>query len=810
MGGQCHFLFGGLLAYRELGHLITKLGVLFAKTRERRNQGVGLFGKQLQISIHAANGIKPSERRIITAMNWRRLLGIGLMGVLGAGAAMGQGLLQKAQPSAPQSVSASPKLGLVRAGELQAALLAEKTAVMPGESIMLGLRLLHDPHWHTYWRNPGDSGLATSLQWQMPAGWRAGDIQWPTPRRLPVGPLANFGYEGDVLLSVPVSVPKNAVPGESVLISARASWLVCKDVCIPGEALLGIRLRVSSDAAEIRPSADAQRFEQARLSLPVAETQRKVVAYLTEKTLVLAWLAPGDTETPGYFFPYTEALIAPSASQSLARTSGGWRLDIPLGESPKTAIDEIRKSKKIAGLWASANERSREWSAPLQGGSPPTAVSVISAGKTAQQESSRVRERAFEPAGFALAVGGALLGGLILNLMPCVFPVIGLKVLSFAQTAHSRREATGHAWLFALGVVTSFLVLAGVLIGLRAVGEAVGWGFQLQSPAVVLALALLFVAIAVNLLGGFEFGLMATRLGNLQFATRTSSGFSAFASGVLAVVVASPCTAPFMGSAIGFATTAGVAQTLMVFAAVGVGMALPYVLLSAWPALLARLPRPGPWMVRFKQALAFPMLLAGGWLLWVLAQLQGAGVVLSSLVAAIALAFMLWIYGAYIQTGLARIGAWVLMLIGAITLVMSVTDSITATRDSPATSAGTAVATPAAGEKLLWQEWSPGLPERLQAQGKTVFVDFTAAWCISCQANKIRVLQSQTVIKAFESAGVVTLRADWTRRDEQISAELNRHGRSGVPLYLVYPKSRGAPKILSEWLTEREVLGAIR
>ncbi len=740
------------------------------------------------------------------------VLAIGSSLSTGLPAAHAQGLLEKAKQA---SAAQQAQLGMVRAGELQAGLVAQTTAARPGETITLGLRLIHDPHWHTYWRNPGDSGLPTQLEWELPSGWKAGPIQWPTPKRMAIGPLANYGYEGDIILPVAVQVPRNAQAGTEVTLKARASWLVCKDVCIPGEAYLAIQIPVVKNADQVQPSPLAQQFSQVLQSIPAADASRTVSAHLIDKYLVLTWAEPQGQTPAGYFFPYLEGLIGPAAAQKLSRTDTGVRLDIPLGEASSAALAEARKLGRVEGIWVAPGATGVEWRASVSTQEPAQAVGLITAGLTAAQEQSAKSAATRDLSALWLAMAGAFLGGMILNLMPCVFPVIGLKVLSFAQSAHSRAAAMQQAAVFSAGVVISFLALAGLLIGLRAAGEAVGWGFQLQSPWVVLSLALLFVAIAVNLFGVYEFGLLGTRVANLQFVDKAASGSGAlgsFFSGVLAVVVASPCTAPFMGSAIGFAATAGTLQTLAVFFALGLGMALPYLLLAAWPALLSALPRPGPWMVRFKQAMAFPMLAAAAWLFWVLASLQSADVVMTALVAAVALALALWIYGSLIQTGQAGLLSW-LSLLGA--LVLLVYASMQATRPVAVAplaqpSTASAVSGTVSDTSIAWQAWSPGLPERLQSQGKTVFVDFTATWCISCQANKVRVLQTSIIANAFKQVDVQAVRADWTRRDDDIAKELARHGRNGVPLYLVYSKNGGPPKILSEWLTEREVLEAIR
>ncbi len=727
-----------------------------------------------------------------------------------------QGLIEKAQ-SLPQS--AAPREGLVRAGELQAGLIAEKTAIAPGQTLTVGLRLIHDPHWHTYWRNPGDSGLPTQLEWQLPPGWKAGAIQWPTPKRIAVGPLANFGFEGDVVLPVELTAPAS-VAGSEVRIVAKASWLVCKDVCIPGDAVLALRLPVAQDVKSIALSADAPRFAAARERIPQKDSARTVKAFVDQKTLVMTWVGT-SAEASGFFYPYAEGLIAPAAAQRMSRTAEGWRLDIPLGESPTAALEQLRKQQVVEGVWASPGQSAVIWRAALASGAAPSPTELVSAGITATQAAPVSAPAAAWDAALWAAIGGALLGGMILNLMPCVFPVIGLKVLSFAQSAHSRSGALQQALMFSLGVVLSFVALAVLLLVLRSAGEAIGWGFQLQSPWVVLSLMLLFVFIAVNLFGVFELGLLGVKAANLEFAHRASSlsgSIGAFASGVLAVVVASPCTAPFMGSAIGFTASASVAQTLLVFAALGVGMSLPYLVLASWPGLLVRLPRPGPWMVRFKQLMAFPMLMAAAWLAWVLASLQGSDVVLSALLAAIALAMLLWCYGD-MQHGRAGPGSWVVAALALVVVIWAMSRAADPARmalDSSTTRVtnGGLSAEPAqardSANAITWQPWAPGRAEQLSAQGHTVFVDFTATWCISCQANKVRVLQSDAIAQGFAASRVTALRADWTRRDPEIAAELARFGRNGVPLYLVYPKAGGPVKVLSEWLTEREVLDAIR
>ncbi len=402
-----------------------------------------------------------------------------------------------------------------------------------------------------------------------------------------------------------------------------------------------------------------------------------------------------------------------------------------------------------------------------------------------------------------------MLGGAILNLMPCVFPVIGLKVLGFAEAAADERGAARAmrigAAAFAAGVLVSFWLLAGLMLGLRAAGESVGWGFQLQSPGFVAAMALLFVAVGLNFSGVFEFGVALTRLGGVGGA----SPWGAFGAGVLAVLVATPCTAPFMGSALGFTLSQPPAWTMAVFTAIGLGMALPYVLLGAFPAWVRRLPRPGRWMQTLRQVLAFPMYATAAWLAWVLVQQAGADALLRLLLAAVVLAAAAWAWGLWANGAPRRLGLASVALgaaaVSVAALLAPVLDAV------PGAGAAAGSPAPAArGAGLAWEPWSDARVEAALGEGRPVFVDFTAAWCVSCQANKKLVLERDAVVEAMRARGVVTLRADWTQRDPAITAALARHGRNGVPLYLVFRPGARDPAVLPELLTVATVVDALR
>ena len=688
--------------------------------------------------------------------------------------------------------SEAPQQGAVRIDAVVAELVSAQTAVVAGRPARLGLRLRHDSHWHTYWENPGDSGLPTRISWKLSSGaaLTASEIRWPTPDRLAVGPLASFGYEGDLLLMQTVEIPADTKPGESIDLIAQAEWLVCREVCIPGQASLLLRLPVVPPTESIQASADLPLFEAAERRLPRPDQAGQGFAFEADR-LVLWGL--GDARgMMGLLFPRTEGLIQPAAAQLLSSTATGWRLDVPLADSAKRLIPGLRDGKTLEAVWRpDGAAQGLFWTLSLD--APPTPTAVIRSSPTAAEAGG-----GSSGIGVWLAIGMAFVGGLILNLMPCVFPVLGLKLLAFGQRAHSAVEARLHALLFATGVIISMLLLASLLLLLRAAGESIGWGFQLQNPWVVSGLGLLFVVIGLNLTGLFEVGTSLTRAGSLD---RREGKLGALSSGALAVVVASPCTAPFMGSALGYAITASVWESMLVFAALGAGLAAPYVLLVAIPSAQRLLPRPGAWMETFRQALSFPMFATAAWLTWVLSQQNGATASFMLLLAMIALAIAGWSWGRSQRRGRLLRTDSALVILSLLTSI----GLVQAGSQSSMQQDQRVLAAPAAS----WGPWAAGLAEQLQAQGKVVFVDFTAAWCISCQANKARVLTVDPVASRLAQPAVATLTADWTRQDPAITAELERHGRSGVPMYLVYPRGVGQPLLLGEWLTDAEVMDAL-
>ena len=650
-----------------------------------------------------------------------------------------------------------------------------------GKPLWLGLKIDHQPHWHTYWKNPGDSGLPTTLAWQLPAGATAGDIVWPTPLRLPIGPLMNFGYEGTLLLPVAVTLPAGW-QSDALDIKLRADWLVCKDVCIPEGGDFALSLPTQAATA-----GHAALFDAARAAAPLVVATAQATATVERGALVLrvAGLPAALQGKELRFFPETPGLIANAAHQQATWQGADWSARVPLDphrtDAPP-AIPAVLAFDRSPGVqlqvavttpWPSATPATAATLPPLAATPPPAA-----------------------DMGLALSLLLALLGGTLLNLMPCVFPVLSLKVMGFARHAHDRRGLVTGGLAYTAGVVLSFVALAALLLALRAGGEQLGWGFQLQQPAVVAALAALFTLIGLNLAGVFEF---ASVLPSSWAAARARHPVVDSAlTGVLAVAVASPCTAPFMGASLGAAMTMPAAQGLAVFAALGLGMALPYLAASAWPGLARLLPRPGVWMAHFKVLMAFPMFATVVWLVWVLGQQAGIDGAAALLGLLLALAFTAWALGSPALGRRARngFGAAALLL-----MAVALFWAVPVLRHEAVAQANDAAAD--------WQPWSPERVAQAQAAGQPVFVDFTAAWCVTCQFNKRTTLADAQVMADFAAAKVLLLRADWTRRDADISAELSRFGRSGVPVYALYAPGAAGPVLLSEILSVDEVRRAI-
>ncbi len=680
----------------------------------------------------------------------------------------------------------------VRTEHVEAELLAERAAAAPGQPAMVALRLRMDEHWHTYWRNPGDSGLPTKIRWQLPEGWTAGPILWPHPEAQRVGPLMNYGYSGEVLLLVELTPPAGARPGP-VPVKADASWLVCNDICIPEKAALALDFAVAGSPGE-PVAANAARFSAARLRLPAAAPEGwKVESALSGNRLTLRLAPPAGAVAPAQvaWFPLRENFVDHPAPQVLQRDGNGVRLEVKLVEPVAPGVQEAAGVFVAGSPWPGLGGRTAlEATAPVLATLPPPATAV---GVPASAPASA-------PAGgLGLALALALAGGLLLNLMPCVFPVLGIKVMGFVRHAHGDAAALRmQGFVFTAGVLASFLALAGLLLALRAGGAELGWGFQLQSPAFVTVLAALFFLMALNLFGVFEWGGFAQSMTSSVSAEGRYA--DAFLAGVLASVVATPCTAPFMGAAVGYTLAQPAAVALVVFAALGAGMAAPVLALSFFPQLLRRLPKPGPWMETFKQVMAFPLFATVVWLAWVLGAQAGNDAVLALLSGLLVLGIGAWIYGRWARSeGLARFAFAAAFAAAGLWLAWP----------GEAARPGQAPAAAKAGE-IAFEPWSPERLAQLRAAGTPVFVDFTAAWCVTCQVNKRVALNRDEVVRALAERGVVALKADWTNHDPRITEALAALGRNALPVYALYPPGAAQPTLLPEVLTVSLVVDEIR
>lgn len=675
-----------------------------------------------------------------------------------------------------------PAATMARTPHVEINLRAEDAPAQATGVTWLGLHFRIRPGWHIYWRNPGDSGYPPSLNWKLPNGARAGEIVWPAPARLPVGPLTNFGYSGEVMLSVPLTLSGES-PGGRLPVRVEAHWLVCEETCIPESATLAIDLAVA-DSARPDPAAAAL-FATARQRWPAAAPPADWALHAETEAggVALHLRVPGNPPSGLQFFPFAEGLMHAAAEQTLQRSGDGYRLrltnaDVPMGPWQRLHGVLVHAAADGAGAprEAGAERGVRAFVVDLP---------IVAAAGTA-------------PLSLLAAMLLALVGGVLLNLMPCVLPVLSIKLLALIQpeappSIERSRDARNHALLYALGVVGSFLLLAALLIGLKAAGHALGWGFQLQSPTLVSALALLFFALGLSLSGALP---IATLAQDVPGAWRLRHPrLDAVASGGLAVLVASPCTAPFMGAALGAAFALPPAQTLLVFAALGIGMALPVALLVRYPAWLRWLPRPGAWMERLKQLLALPLYATVVWLAWVLAAQIGPNAIVplgAGLVAVAALAWCLQLRHDHWR----RAGA---VACSAAVIACAVAPAVSPSGD----------AAPQASATARWQPWSPAALASARARQAPVFVDFTAAWCVTCQVNKRLVLARDDVAADFAAAGVTLLRADWTRHDPRITEELGRLGRGGVPVYALYPP-RGEPLLLPEVLSRASIQNALR
>jgi thiol:disulfide interchange protein len=665
--------------------------------------------------------------------------------------------------------------------------------VTPGKQVWVGLQLAHQPEWHTYWKNSGDSGLPTQLQWTLPPGVLAGDIAWPVPKKIPVGNLANYGYEGTVLLPVPLTITPEFKPsllGGDLDVKLKASWLICRIECVPEEGEFSLKIPAKSTTAANSAAFQASFAAQPKALAAPGKVQVEGNALAVSVTGLPAALHGKTLE----FFPETGEVIETAAQWTQAWQGDAWTARVPLS-AQRTHSPNVLPIVLAVGNqgWRTQAKVSGEWPAVAAPTSvAPALQAALRNAAGAGGNGSSVSTPATPSLTLIAALLGALLGGIILNLMPCVFPILAIKVVGFTRHADDRRGHRVAGLAYSAGVVASFAALGALVMALRAAGEQLGWGFQLQSPAVVATLAALFTLIGLNLAGLFQFGaFLPSSVASLEARHPV---VNSFLSGVLAVAVASPCTAPFMGASLGFAIGLPAHQALLVFAAIGIGMALPYLIASWVPTVARLLPRPGAWMDTFRKFMAFPMFATVVWLVWVLGQqsgIDGAGALLMVLVA---MSMLIW--GLTLR-GRSRAMVAALSLACLALLAWAAGSSIT----NPATQQ-------AVRSDSVWQRWEPGRVDQLLASGQPVFVDFTAAWCVTCQVNKKTTLERPDLLADLAASNVALLRADWTRRDPAITAALAQLGRNGVPVYVFYGINK-PPIVLSEVLSMEDVRALI-
>ena len=684
---------------------------------------------------------------------------------------------------------------------------AESASIAPGKPLTLALHMTPIPQWHTYWKNPGDSGMETTVTWDLPDGFKASELQYPTPTRLPFGgELVNFGYEGPSTLLVTLTPPADLKPGVSVPIKAKADWLVCDDEqCVPEGAELTLTLPVGDGSANPAKSA---LFASARAAMPTpVDWEVKFNAEGERFTLEAPWSLPETGIEQVLFYPVEDGLISYTATQDAMVLNGTLRLSTKAGYKPD-ATDRVtgvltvklRGAPKADAFFITAT-RDKALPAMLPPGKVITSGGMgggpHGGGVDGSQSADSGSADTVAKIGLPLALGFALLGGLLLNLMPCVFPILSLKALSLARAGGSEREAKQEAVAYTGGVLLTMGLLGGLLLVLRAGGEAVGWAFHLQDPRLVSLLALLMTAIGLNLAGVFE---VSTRLAGAGQGLVSSGGArGAFWTGALAVLVATPCTAPFMAAALGAALTLPPALGLAVYLCLGLGMALPFLLLGFVRPIRALLPRPGAWMDTFRRVLAFPMFGTALWLFWIVGRQVGLDAMVAGLAIALLMALALWLAGRAQANGRPMRFGW-----ATAALLVALAGGLTAPKlGAEGAGTGSSGEPQLAAQGLEVQPFTDAKLDTLLASGTPTFVYFTADWCVTCKLNERVALERPQVADAFREAGVSVLVGDWTRRDDEITTVLRRYGRDGVPLYLYFPEgaAKDQPVVLPQILT---------
>jgi thiol:disulfide interchange protein DsbD len=677
---------------------------------------------------------------------------------------------------------------------LHVQLVVPSSTLPRGAATSAGLYFKLEQGWHVYWKNAGDAGEPARIKWTLPAGVTAGSLQFPAPKRLPVGPLMDFGYENEVLFPFALTADSSAATGPATL-HAHVNWLVCREVCIPGKADLEVTRTVNAGPGTSAPvEPDASLFARLGNHLPQPLPADNKLGFVPAPIGFRLTVLTGQRETEASFFPADQNILDNPAPQKVTPTAKGFTLEL------KKDANLTQKPAELRGVLELSGGRAYEIAAKPGAPSAPAPITEPeTAGSAASQPIAPTTSANSAAPGFVRLVLFAFLGGIILNLMPCVFPVLFLKGLALVNSgSEERHKLRMHGLVYTLGIVVSFWALVGALLVLRSAGARLGWGFQFQSPIFLFLMAGLLFFLGLSLAGQFEIGLTLTSAGG---ALAQKQGYrGSFFTGVLAVVVATPCTAPFMGAAIGYALAASAAVTFAVFTALALGLAAPYLALTLQPAWTRILPRPGAWMEILRQIVSLPIFGFVIWLAWVIAQAYGATMLAALLAGFLLLAIAGWFLGRWPAKG------WSSVLAGLIVLCVVGLGVYSAQALATPTNAAAASGSAQTGQ---WQPWSASAVQQYQSQGRPVFVDFTASWCLSCQVNERVALTRPEVMKAFEDSHVALLKADWTQQDPAIAQALENLGRSGVPAYALYPPGQGSPTLLPEALTPGIVIDAV-
>jgi thiol:disulfide interchange protein len=675
---------------------------------------------------------------------------------------------------------------------LHVQLVVPSSTLPRGAASDAGLYFKLEQGWHVYWMNAGDSGEPPRIRWTLPAGITASALEFPPPSRLPLGPLMDFGYENEVLFPFTLAADSNAATGPATL-HAQVNWLVCREVCIPGKADLEVTRTVTAAGTSMPVEPDSSLFARLGNNLPQPLPKSDKLGFVSTQAGFRLTVLTGQRETQASFFPADQNILDNPAPQKLTPTAKGFTLEL------KEDANLTQTPNVLRGVLELSGGRAYDIAANQGPPAPPTPLPQPAAAATSVSATSSANPANSASSGPLRIIGLAFLGGIILNLMPCVFPVLFLKGLALVNSSREERhKLRTHGLVYAFGILVSFWALVGVLLALRGAGARLGWGFQFQSPIFLFLMAGLLFFLGLSLAGQFEIGLTLTSAGGSLAQKQGYTG--SFFTGVLAVIVATPCTAPFMGAAIGYALTAPALVTFAVFTALAFGLAAPYVALTLQPAWTRILPRPGVWMEVLRQIVSLPIFGFVIWLAWVIAASYGSAMLAALLSGFLLLAIAGWFLGRWPAKGWSAVlaGLIILCFVG---LGVYSKQTLAASRTDLATSASTS-----SGE---WQPWSDAAVKQYQSQGRPVFVDFTAKWCLSCQVNERVALTRPEVMKAFEDAHVALLKADWTQQDPAIAQALQSLGRNGVPAYALYPPGGGAPTLLPEALTPGIVIDAV-